>query len=140
MNVCISSDIPLYLLIAGSCLSVEVFLHTFTVLASISTQSKTTLKCLRICDCFGFFILVWILIGSNWMFKVSTKSRECGSEELEDVANITEQVLSISTPTPCEDCSKTVYQFAVGLIIIQYIIVLSVLVACCCLATRKRTS
>ena len=75
------------------------------------------------------------------MFSASAKSLECTtSEELENVANSTEQVLSITTASPCEeDCSETVYKFAVGLIILQYIIVLSVLVACCCLASRKRT-
>lgn len=144
INTCSTKDIPLYLIIAGSCLSVEVLIHTFTILASMNTDNESVLRSLRMCDCFAFFILIWILIGSNWIFKVSVNSKSCiGRQDTENellfnqLDNSTDLLPDVTTPRTCEDCSNSVYQFAVGLIVLQYIVVFLVFVACCCVAIRK---
>lgn len=142
VNVCSTKDIPLYLIIAGCCLSLEVFIHTSTILASMNTDNESTLRSLRMCDCFAFFILIWILIGSNWIFKVSVNSKPCsqqdpGNELFNEVDNSTALLPAATTPGTCEDCSDSVYQFAIGLIVVQYIVVFSVFVICCCAAIRK---
>lgn len=144
LNTCSTKDIPLYLIIAGSCLCIEVVVHAITILASMSTDSESVLRSLRMCDCFAFFILVWVLIGSNWVFKVTVNSRSCSSQQdaerelFSEMDNFTEPMPDVTTPITCEDCSNAVYQFAVGLIILQYFVVLFVFVICCCFALRRR--
>lgn len=142
LNTCSTKDIPLYLIIAGSSLCIEIVVHTITLLVSMNTDSESVLRSLRMCDCFAFFILVWVLIGSNWVFKVTMNSRSCSSQRDAErelfIDNFTEPIPDV-TPITCEDCSNAVYQFAVGLIVLQYIIVLFVFVICCCFALRKRT-
>lgn len=143
LNTCYTKDVPLYLIIAGTCLCIEVIIHTITILASMSTEKESVLRSLRMCDCFAFFILVWILIGSNWIFKVTVNSRPCSGPDnperqlFDDPRNSTDLIPEITTPITCKDCSNTVYQFAVGLIILQYIVVLFVFVLCCCFGLRK---
>lgn len=146
-NVCSSKGVPLYLVIAGTCLSLEILVHTTTLLISISTDNKTTNRTLRLCDCFAFFILIWILIGSNWIFKVSINSRACSELDAETkqlssdmTINATDLFPVATTAATCEDCSDGVYQFAVGVIIVQYMAVFCVIVFCCCAAMKKGTS
>lgn len=144
INTCSSRDIPLYLIIAGSCLSVEVVIHTLTILTSMNTDNESVLRSLRMCDCFAFFILIWILVGSNWIFKVSVNSKSCSrlDEETEpfiEIGNSTELMPDVTSPVTCEDCSNSVYQFAVGLIVLQYMVVFLVFVVCCCVAMKRGT-
>ncbi len=135
-------DVPLYLIIAGLFLSVEVIIHTCTILITQSTDSETTIRSLRLCDCLALFILIWILIGSNWVFKISLHPSPCtelnsmGNENLGNSSDLSS--FTFSSEEDCEDCSVSVYKFTSAVIIIQYVIAFIVLVTCCSTAIKGR--
>lgn len=135
---CTIKIIPLYLVIAGLFLSLEIAFHTFTFIASLKTDDEATLRSLRMCDCFALFIFLWVVIGSNWIFKVSLNYNPCptgndGSGGLGDLTT------GFTTPPECEVCSRSIYQFALGVIVIQYLVVFLLLVACCSAAIKRGT-
>ena len=88
--------------------------------------------------------MIWILIGSNWVFKHSMESEPCSelgieiknSSELDDNSTIP---IGISIDGNCVDCSMAVYQFAGTIIMLQYIIVILVIISCFTVAFRSST-
>ena len=79
------------------------------------------------------------MIGSNWVFRVSVNSRSCSELDNDyhyaDGNSTTTEIAT--TSSPCHDCSNIVYQFAIGIVVVQYIAVFAVFVFCCCFAIRK---
>ncbi len=140
-KVCSNERIPLYLIVVGCCLCLEIVIHTSTILASMNTERESINRSLRLCDCFAFFILIWILIGSNWIFKVSMTGKQSCSDDTSNEGSLAEAVSDVTTPVAnCTDCSDGVYRFAIAIVSLQYIAVCSVLLICCCVIIRKKTN
>lgn len=139
LDVCSSEDIPLYLLIAGCCLSIEVIVHTFTIMISFSTDNEATNRFLRMCDCFAFFTLVWFIIASNWIFRLSFHSKPCIEESDTELSSsgLGGNDFLTTTHSFCEDCSNGVYKFAIGVTVVEYIAIFSVFIVCCCVIIKK---
>ena len=130
INVCSRTIIPLYLIIAGFCLLAEVIVHMITFLVSEFINHESSLYTLQFCDRLAFLMLIWVLIGSNWIFKVSLYPTPCATG-----ANL--QSNNISRDEHCENCSIAVYHFTSVVIVAQYLLAFTVLTLCCFMAIRN---
>lgn len=133
----------------------ELLFHGILWFLMKYSNNDSTYKALRMCDCVAFVLLIWLLIGSNWVFKVSiARASACNAHQIIDdvmwlnTTIVTDssgatQVMIVtetpdSTPVPnCVDCSSGVYQFTVVVILFQYIAALLVIVACCSKLFKK---
>ena len=138
----------------------ELLFHGILWLLMKYSDSDSTYKALRMCDCVAFVLLIWLLIGSNWVFKLSIAryhmTSACSTmHPIDDVIRLnttavtdesggTQWVVvselatdSTHPSSSCMDCSSSVYQFTVMVILLQYIAALVVLVGCCSKIFRK---
>ena len=137
----------------GVALTAEVLLHTLLCVCQKWSQSRgenndSTIRTLRICDCVAFFLFIWLLVGSNWVFRVGlyTSSSSCTHGEhsgmgMTNVVNengtntevvvLSEGLPSVDTNADCTDCDPAVYRFTVFTILIQYALGLCLVAACC---------
>ena len=130
----------------------EVLLHTLLCVCQKWSHSRgenndSTIRTLRICDCLAFFLFIWLLVGSNWVFRVGLyTSSSCTNGEQSgmgitnvvnengtytDVVVISEGLPSVDTTADCTDCDPGVYRFTVFTILIQYALGLCLVAACC---------
>ena len=160
--MCSSGEVPIYLLVAGMLMIAELLFHGVLWLLMKYSDSESTYRAMRMCDCVAFVLLIWLLIGSNWVFKLSIAhyhtSSVCGTYAIDDIIrapNVTSisdgsggtQWVIVTDPTTtsqsssdvnnCADCSSGVYQFTVVVILLQYITALVVLIGCCSKVFRK---
>ena len=161
-NVCSSGEVPIYLLVAGMLMIAELLFHGVLWLLMKYSDSDSTYRALRMCDCVAFSLLIWLLIGSNWVFKLSVAryrtTAACNTYPIDDIIRLNSTVVtdgsgigatqwiivSDSAPdsthpssTSCMDCSSGVYQFTVIVILLQYIAALVVIVGCCSKMFKK---
>ena len=161
-DVCSSGEVPIYLLVAGMLMIAELLFHGVLWLLMKYSDSDSTYRALRMCDCVAFILLIWLLIGSNWVFKLSIAryrtASACNMYPIDDVIRLNATVVtdgsgigatqwiivSDSAPdsthpsnTNCMDCSSGVYQFTVIVILLQYIAALVVIVGCCSKIFKK---
>lgn len=153
---CVSISVPLYLIVAGVLILTELLFHGVIWFIMKHRENSSTLRALRMCDCVAFVLLIWLLIGSNWVFKLSIAGTSACDTPLLPIDDIillnttvisngsggtqlivvTETIVSTSVNT-CMDCSSGVYQFTVIVILLQYIAALLILVGCCSKIFRK---
>ena len=158
LNRC-SIPIPLYLVVAGFILLVEVILHSLLCMGQKCSEDESFYKVIRRCDCLAVFLIAWLLVGSNWVFRGGMGNETCGSDTVDYVVvgNMTDDVEIMSGAHPTDgmetgesesdpaagcssDCSTGVYAFAVVLILIQYMALLILAVCCCSTKFRSRSS
>ena len=134
---------------------IELTFHATLWLLMKRSDNNSLFRALRIFDCVAFILLVWLLIGSNWIFKLSIAgSSPCDTAHpIDDVIYLNTTVVTDgvggtrwivvtethgSTPiTTCHDCSTRVYQFTVMVILMQYIAALLIIVGCCSKIFKK---
>ena len=158
MDRCVSVAVPVYLIVAGALMIAEVAFHgTIWMLMKRSNDNGSSFKMLRLCDCVTFILLLWLLIGSNWVFKLAIAHHSpCDNapQPIDDVISLNTTVVTDASggtrvvvftdshdPAPttndCADCSSGVYQFTVIVILFQYIIALFVVIGCCSKLFKK---
>ena len=139
----------------------ELLFHGVLWLLMKYNDNDSTYRALRVCDCVAFVLLIWLLIGSNWVFKLSIAryhtSSTCsmhpidyivpfnttvvadgsGGTQLVVVTNSLNSAPDSTPPSDCMDCSSGVYQFTVIVILLQYIAALLILVGCCSKIFKK---
>lgn len=160
--MCSSEEVPIYLLVAGMLMIAELLFHGVLWLIMKYSDSDSVYRTLRMCDCVAFILLIWLLIGSNWVFKLSIAryrtASACNAHPIDDVIRLNTTfvtdgsgtggtqwiVVSDSAPdsthpssADCMDCSSSVYQFTVLVILLQYIAALVVIVGCCSKIFKK---
>ncbi len=153
-DVCRHSEIPLYLIVAGLLLFLEILLHTVLYTCQSYVGDETTYRRLRRCDFIVLILFIWLLVGSNWMFRLGFQDDDC--EGAIDGGGIQSMNLTVTDANgtithiqvdvgaeggrsgtmdqggeDCSDCSHAVYVFTASVILIQYVAGL-VLVAFCC--------
>lgn len=151
---CASLSVPLYLIVAGLLMVAELMFHGIIWLVMKHSENESTFRALRICDCIAFVLLIWLLIGSNWVFKLSIAgSSGCDSPRLpiDDIIQLNTTIITdgsggtqfiVVTETPdstptCMDCPSGVYRFTVTVILLQYIGALLIVIGCCSRIFRK---
>ena len=156
IELCASVAVPIYLVVAGVLMIIEVIVHGSVWLLMKRSENETTFRALRVCDCITFIILLWLLIGSHWVFKLSISHHSlCGDtpQPIDDVIYLNTTVVTDasggtqlavvsetrgSTPNShCTDCSRGVYQFTAVVILFQYVVALFVIVGCCSKLFKK---
>lgn len=135
----------------------ELIFHGALWMLMKYTDNDSTFRALRVCDCVAFVLLVWLLIGSNWVFRVAIAGRiTCPSSSrpidnivflntttVTDASGHTQFVVlpsipdSPSTSTYCPDCSAGVYQFTIVVILFQYVAALFICIGCCSKLFKK---
>ena len=149
VHTCDETQVPLYLIIAGFVIGGEVIVHSLLCVAAAKCEGTGSYRTLRLCDCLAFFLLVWLLIGSNWIFKLSITGghKACEVSDavtippstldfnnsavlMNDYAITTATATTMATAEIC-DCSQSVYVFATVVIVMQYVLALIVVIGCC---------
>ena len=146
-NECSVREVPLYLIVGGIFLLVEVVLHSLLWTAQKLSNDEPVYSLIRKFDCIALFLIVWLVVGSAWIFKAS-KDNLCG-----DNRSVVDQVLIPGNSTggfedsersdsgaseECEDCPSGVYVFTVFLILFQYLMILLLGIGCCTSSVRSR--
>ena len=141
-STCAVREVPLYLIVAGFVFLVELILHCLLCTAQKCSNEDYFYNMVRKFDCLAFFLFVWLLVGSSWMFRATR--RTCGSDAVDYVIignNTDDAIVNRTDIIPndeldCSDCPGGVYAFTVVLILIQYIVFL-ILAVCCCTKTVR---
>ena len=147
-DVCKYSQIPLYLIVAGILLLLEVVIQSSLCACRNWLGDDKTYRKIRRCDFVMVLLFIWLLIGTNWMFRLGI-GNECSDGLEGDVQTVDDTVEPGGTTTQtteliatmeggsgtggedCSDCSQDVYVFAAVLILIQYIFGLFLVAMCC---------
>lgn len=164
MNVCSRHEIPLYLMVTGFILIVEIIFQTSLCIAiKRKKRHETTYRALRMCDCLALFLFIWLLVGTYWMFTISIQRQHCmryGNDGVYVNTTVTPTVAPTVTPdtgtqmflwstpsttasgdssnTRCLDCESYVYNYTAFVIMLQYIITLAVMIFCCSFYIKVR--
>ena len=142
---CLVREVPLYLLVAGLFLLVEIALHSILWTAQKLSNDEPLFCVLRRCDCIALFLLVWLVLGSVWIFKAG-KELSCNNsidyvaipEDSEYSGDYLETVTDTPPDSCPEDCPGGVYVFTVFLILFQYLTALVLGICCCTASVRSR--
>ena len=135
----------------GFVILVEVAVHSALFVAQKCSDDESTIKALRRCDFLALFLLIWLLVGSNWIFRQSRNRGNCMDMVDTDgdvrVVNTTNGTVTVAvsgglSPSPegCQDCSNSVYVFTGILIICQYVLALCLIAVCCSRVFRSESS
>ena len=135
----------------GFVLLAEVIVHSALFVAQKCSDDESTIRALRRCDFLALFLLIWLLVGSNWIFRQSRNREDCtdvvdmGGITVVNTTNGTVLTVEVSgglspTPESCQDCSDSVYIFTGILIICQYVLALCLVAVCCSRAFRSQSS
>lgn len=141
LNTCQSSSIPIYLIVAGMVVIAELAFQSGLCLWNkchhTENPGRSTTHVFRRCDCIAFFLFVWLLFGSRWVFGMITNGNR-GCTTMDDVVAPPPINTSASHPpspsgtteSGCQDCSDGVYVFAVVTVLLQYLLCLILFLAC----------
>jgi hypothetical protein len=146
-NQCSVQEVPLYLIVGGIFLLVEIVLHSLLWTAQKLSNDEPVYNLIRKFDCIALFLIVWLVVGSAWIFKAGRDSL-C-SDIVDQVTvppvNVTTTTGDVEDPDPllesgaeCEDCPSGVYVFTVFLILFQYLMLLLLGICCCTSSIRYR--
>ena len=157
-DVCQSPEVPLYLIVAGFILMAMIVFHTLLYTAQKCSKDETIYHSVRRCDFLAFLLFIWLLVGSNWMFRMRSDD-ECNTSNMNStVWNVTGEWNGTATQTTvmvageqapednsdsgtdCSDCSRDVYVFTSFLILTQYIVGLCLVIFCCSKIAKKNRS
>ena len=125
-------------------------MHLALFIAQKCSEDESTIKTLRRCDLLAVFLLIWLLVGSNWIFRlgVSRDREDCMNMEGDvKVVNVTNNTMltvevseGLSPMENCQDCSESIYVFAGVLIICQYALALCLIGTCCSKVFHSQSS
>ena len=143
-NNCSVQEVPLFLIVGGIFLLVEIILHSLFWTAQ-KLSEKPIYGLIRRFDCIALFLVIWLVVGSAWVFKART---DFSSDSVDFVilpANTTtgddlemyDSGVSNDAAYP-DDCPQGVYVFTVFLILFQYIMILLLGICCCTSSVRHR--
>ena len=150
---CEVKEVPLYLIVGGLLLLFDIILHAILYSVRRTSDNQYLYNTIRRFDILTLFVVVWLIVGSIWIFKAETRDRTCRDSVVDYVtiiSNMTQGDVGMGvsgdddgggmengeSAADCVDCPSGVYVFTVFLILIQYTVVL-ILGICCC-ATSKR--
>ena len=123
----------------------EVVLHTVLCMCEARSRSRgdernnSTIRTLRMCDCIGFFLFIWLLVGSNWALRVGLFSNGSNCDYIIDPSSgmtgaMENGVVSEGLPNTdasCPDCDPSVYKFTMVTVLIQYMLGICLVLMCC---------
>ena len=131
-------------MVAGIFILVELVLHSLLWIAQKLSNDKPLYSLVRKFDCIALFLIVWLVVGSAWIFKAG-RERSCGTSGVDYVDYVIPDNFTGSqedlepTESDCgEDCPSGVYVFTVFLILFQYLMVLLLGLCCCTSSVRSR--
>ena len=108
---CTVTEIPLYLIVSGSFILLDVGYHILLfIFQRFCENDKTVCLLARKCDCCAFFLFVWLILGSAWVLGAGLSGDSTGDHG---------------------DCPFGVYVFAAVVIIGQYVYGLLFVISCC---------
>ena len=148
INVCQSLVVPVYLTVAGLIQISSLLFQTTTWIA----EKRGVEKCgtIRIFDCFGFLLFIWLLVGSNWIARVGWSRSTCNDDLYFGTDYVFLRVNSTVTDSDyevpendvnfCRDCASGVYLFTSVVIVLQYIMIILVCMSCCSVLYRSKRS
>ncbi|CAI8012102.1 hypothetical protein GBAR_LOCUS7766 [Geodia barretti] len=144
-NQCSVQEVPLYLIVGGIFLLVEIVLHSLLWTAQKLSNDEPVYNIIRKFDCIALFLVVWLVVGSAWIFKAG-RDNLCS----DFVDQVTAPPVNVTTTgdvgdselsesgAECEDCPSGVYVFTVFLILFQYLMILLLGICCCTSSVRYR--
>ena len=132
-------EIPLYLIVAGIFLLLEIVLQTSLWTAQRLSNDRAVFGLLRKCDCIALFLVVWLVVGSIWIFKAGKKLTCDDVVDYVAVPDYSGHYLESFPETEnCQECPSGVYVFTAFLILFQYLMTLVLAISCCSSSVRRR--
>ncbi len=143
---------------AGVLIILEIVLHSLLFTCKKYVDDESVFHKLRRCDILLFILFIWLLVGTNWIFRTSIvyNNDDCEEDMGGDIVsmNYTIEVNGTTVHVPvnvgaqegmeggvrggdCEDCSRGVYFFAAIVILGQYVLALLLFAFCCTRLFRK---
>ena len=130
-------------LVGGIFLLVEIVLHSLLWTAQKLSNDEPVYNIIRKFDCIALFLVVWLVVGSAWIFKAG-RDNLCSDfvdqvivPPVNETGGVEDSELSESG-AECEDCPSGVYVFTVFLILFQYLMILLLGICCCTSSVRYR--
>ena len=144
---------PIYLIVGGILLLTKISLNLLLFTAKRRSDADSLYKLIRRFDCSIFFLILWVIVGSVWVFEAGTKNHSCADENVIDYVTNNTRGGNVGMDIPedsgaggqmkdkesdCNDCPAGVYVFTVFLILLQYTALLILLVYCCTVQSKLR--
>lgn len=146
---CTIQEVPLYLIVGGILLLIDIILQTVLLTAHKLTDSNIY-TLIRKCDCVALCLVVWLVAGSIWIFKARTRQGCNDAVDYVTVGNQTDDIIMDmsadggmgdleSANCGVQDCPAGVYLFTVFLILFQYLLLLIIGIFCCTAVMNARS-